>query len=60
MLREDDLFKVVLHPGADKREKRILGQIALNAQNAGPGDTGGASLSASRCPDGCQSVAQLL
>jgi hypothetical protein len=27
MLREDDLFKVVLYPGADKREKRILGPI---------------------------------
>jgi hypothetical protein len=27
MLREHDLFEVVLNPGADKREKGILGQI---------------------------------
>jgi len=26
ILRKDDLFKVVFNPGADKREKRILGQ----------------------------------
>ena len=27
ILRKDDLFKVVSNPGADKREKGILGQI---------------------------------
>jgi hypothetical protein len=30
MLREDDLFEVVLDPGADKREKWVLGQTTLN------------------------------
>ena len=47
MLREGDFFEVILNPGADKREKGILGQITLNALYLlGPGDTGGASLSA--------------
>jgi hypothetical protein len=27
ILRKDDLFKVVFNPGADKREKDILGKI---------------------------------
>jgi hypothetical protein len=27
ILRKDDLFKVVFDPGADKREKRVPGQI---------------------------------
>jgi hypothetical protein len=27
MKRKDDLFKVVFYPGADKREKGILGEI---------------------------------
>ena len=35
MLREHDLFEVVLNPGADKREKLVLGQITRPA-----GDTG--------------------
>ena len=29
MNRKDDLFKVVFYPGADKREKGILGKILL-------------------------------
>ena len=29
MNRKDDLFKVVFYPGADKREKGILGEILL-------------------------------
>ena len=29
MNRKDDSFKVVFYPGADKREKGILGQIVL-------------------------------
>src|ERR1700750_1689800 len=65
MLREGDLFEVVLNPGADKREKRILGQITLSALYLlGPGNTGGASLSTRlgtrRRPDGCDGIAQLL
>jgi hypothetical protein len=69
MLREDDLFKVVLNPGADKREKRILGQITPLGQDKlfsslCPGDTGGVVLSAIGLrigiPDGCISATQLL
>jgi hypothetical protein len=36
MLRKDDLFKVVLDPGADKREKRVPGQTVLLAAFRGP------------------------
>jgi hypothetical protein len=68
MLREGDLFEVVLNPGADKREKRILGQITPLGRTSlyslvYPSDTGGASLSASlisNSPDGSKSIAQLL
>ena len=31
ILRKDDCFKVVFNPGADKREKGILGQIILDS-----------------------------
>src|SRR5580700_9218515 len=55
MLREHDLFEVVLNPGADKREKLVLGQITRPA-----GDTGRIMLGCGRCPDSCQSAAQHL
>ena len=55
MLREHDLFEVVLNPGADKREKLVLGQITRPA-----GDTGRIMLGGGRCPDSCQSAAQHL
>jgi hypothetical protein len=60
MLREDDLFKVVLNPGADKREKRILGQIIRMFRKTGTDDTGGASVNAFRLRDRSKNVAQLL
>src|ERR1700753_4041092 len=63
MLRKGDFFKVVCYPGADKREKRILGQIALWGLLL-PCDTGcapkGASLNAVCRPDSGQGAAQLL
>ncbi len=31
ILRKDDRFEVVFNPGADKREKGVLGQIDLDA-----------------------------
>ncbi len=74
MLREHDFFKVVLNPGADKREKWILGQITRNVPSTegpfirGPeiqsremrsSNTGGTMLDASLHPDRGQSAAQL-
>ena len=35
MLGEGDFFKVVLDPGADKREKGVLSQIDRPAVNTG-------------------------